>query len=238
MNRPYPTAEEERELVRRARAGEYSAFEKLVTAHERRLYGLAMNIVRRREDAEDAVQTSFLKALEHLADFREESSFATWITQIVVNEALKMLRKRRGLPVREPLGPKQADDDEEEGDIAHPEYIADWREEPGALAERKEVRRILEEAIDRLPEGHRLVFVLRDLAGKSVEETAQALGLSKANVKVRLLRARLALREELTRAFGDEARRVVRTHRHEGDERGATPAAELLRAYREKEARL
>lgn len=230
MSAAHLNADEERELVRRARAGDYSAFEKLVTAHERRLYGLAMNIVRRREDAEDVVQTGFLNALEHLSQFREEASFATWITHIVANEALKVLRKRRGLPVLQPAGPS---DEDEEGDIAHPDYIADWREEPSQLVERKEVKRVLDEAIDSLPEGHRLVFVLRDLAGKSVEETAEALGISKANVKVRLLRARLALREKLTRVFGDETRRVARVHRHEGDERGATPAADVLRAYRE-----
>ncbi len=229
------SVEDERDLVRRARAGDYSAFEDLVNRHERRLYGLAMNIVRRREDAEDVVQTSFLNALEHLSGFREEASFTTWITQIAVNEALKVLRKRRGLPILHPSNPS---DEDEEGDIAHPDYIADWREEPSQLVERNEVKRVLDQAIDTLPEGHRLVFVLRDLAGKSVEETAEALGISKTNVKVRLLRARLALREKLTRVFGDETRRVARTHRHDGEERGSTPAADVLRAYREKESEI
>ncbi len=229
-------AADDRALVARAKAGDFSAFDELVARHERRIYSVAFGIVRRREDAEDAVQTAFLNALEHLGEFREEASFSTWITHIAVNAALKLLRKRRGLPVA--AGYAGAGEDEE-GDIPHPEFVADWRDEPSRILEGREHRRIIEEAIEGLPEKHRLVFVLRDVAGKSVEETAEALGISRANVKVRLLRARLALRERLTRAFGDEARRAVLTHRHEGDERGATPAAEILGSYRrdEEEAR-
>ena len=224
--------DDEKALVARARGGDYAAFEELVSRHEGRLYGIAYNIVRRREDAEDAVQTVFLNALEHLGEFREEASFATWITHIAANAALKILRKRRGLPVAAP--PTGADEDEE-GDIPHPDFIADWRDEPARLAESREFQEILDGAIEDLPEKHRLVFVLRDLADKSVEETAGALGISRANVKVRLLRARLALRERLTRVFGDESRRLVRAHRHEGDERGTTPAAQILRSYRDDE---
>jgi len=177
------------------------------------------------------VQTAFLSALEHLGEFREEASFSTWITQIAANAALKVLRKKRGLPVA--AAPAAGED--EGGDIPHPEFIADWRGDPARLVEDRELQRILGGAIDELPENHRLVFVLRDVAGKSVEETAEALGISRANVKVRLLRARLALREKLTRVFGDEDRRQVRAHRHEGDDRKATPAGELLRRYREDE---
>jgi RNA polymerase sigma-70 factor (ECF subfamily) len=224
--------DDEKTLVARARGGDYAAFEALVDRHDRRLYGIAFNIVRRREDAEDAVQTAFLNALEHLGGFREEASFSTWITHIAANEALKVLRKRRGLPV---ASPPSGSDEDEGGDIPHPEFIADWRDEPSRLVEGRELQKILDEAIEGLTEKHRLVFVLRDVVGKSVEETAEALGISRANVKVRLLRARLALREKLTRVFGDEERRLVRTHGHEGDDRLATPAADLLRSYREDE---
>ncbi len=211
-----PPPDRDLSLVSRARAGDYAAFEELVTRHERRLYGIALRIVRRPEDAEDAVQTAFLGALEHLGEFREEASFAAWITRIATNAAIKVLRKRRGLPV----APPPAAGGDGEGDIPHPEFIADWRDEPARLVEGREIRRILEEAIDGLPENHRLVFVLRDVAGRSVEETAEALGISRANVKVRLLRARLALREKLTRAFGDPERRVP-AGRHGENEGGA-----------------
>jgi len=215
-------------LVARAKAGDYEAFEQLVHRHERRLYALAMNIVRQREDAEDVVQTAFLNALEHLNDFREEASFATWMTRIVTYAALKVLRKRKGLDI---VSLDEATDENEEGAIPHPEYIADWRDDPVKIVEQRELKRILDEAIDSLDEKYRLVFVLRDVEGMSVEETANVLGISPANVKVRLLRARLALREKLTRVFGDESKRVVRPHRHEGDDKGATPAEEILRRY-------
>ncbi|MCS6860615.1 MAG: sigma-70 family RNA polymerase sigma factor [Abditibacteriales bacterium] len=217
-------------LVARAKSGDYEAFEQLVSRHERRLYALAMKIVRQREDAEDVVQTAFLDALEHLADFREEASFATWMTRIVTYAALKVLRKRKGL---ETVSLEEFTSENEEGEIPHPEYIADWRGDPAKIVEQRELKRILDEAIDALDEKYRLVFVLRDVEGMSVEETAKVLGITPANVKVRLLRARLMLREKLTRVFGDESQRVFRSHRHEGDERGATPAEALLKSYRQ-----
>lgn len=199
------------ELVLRAQAGDYEGFDELVHRHERRLYGLARGIVRRNEDAEDAVQTAFLRALEHLGDFRHESEFSAWISRIAANAALQILRKRRGLPMA-----TSVDGDEGAEGVPLPEYIADWRENPAQTVEREELRRILDSAAAELPEGQRLVFLLRDVAGLSVAETAGELGISEANVKVRLLRARLALRERLTRIFGDEARRVTRpSHPHE-----------------------
>lgn len=232
MEERTPIADPDAELVRRAQEGAYDAFEALVARYERKAFTIAMDIVRQREDAEDVVQTSFLAAIEHLPAFRGESTFGTWITRIVTNTALKVLRKRRGLPMTPDCRPRC---EEEEGSIAHPEFIADWAQDPAVLAERGETRRLVEQALQELPEKHRLVFVLRDVAGLSVAETARELGITEANVKVRLLRARLALRERLTRAFGDEARRVIRTDRHEGEEAGATPAARMLDAYRQEE---
>jgi RNA polymerase sigma-70 factor (ECF subfamily) len=100
--------------------------------------------------------------------------------------------------------------------IPHPEFIADWRQSPEHLVEQNEVRRLLDDALTRLDEKHRLVFLLRDVEGLSVRETADALDLSEGNVKVRLLRARLQLREDLTRVFGDPERQLVRLpHHHE-----------------------
>jgi len=218
-------------LVARAKAGEYEAFEQLVSRHERRLYALAMSIVRQREDAEDVVQRTFLDALEHLNDFREEASFATWITRIATNAALKVLRNRKGLNA---VSLEEMMQENEEGEIPRPEYIAAWRRDPEKIVEQRELKRILDEALDSLNEKYRLVFVLRDVEGMSVEETAKVLGISQANVKVRLLRARLLLREKLTRVFGDESKRAFRTHHHEGDERGATPAEAALQGYQKR----
>ncbi len=185
---------EDEALVARAQRGDYAAFDELVTRHEDRLYALALSITRRPADAEDAVQNAFVAVLEHLNEFRGDAPFAAWLRRIAVNAALKTLRRRR----TEAAVPLEGDD---EAPIQRPELTAPWRGEPAALVEAGELRRILAEAVERLPEGQRLVFVLRDQEGLSVAETAQALALSEANVKVRLLRARLALREELTRRF-------------------------------------
>lgn len=199
------------DLVRRAQSGAFEAFDELVHRHERRLYGLAMGIVRRNEDAEDAVQTAFLNALEHLGELRHESGFAPWISRIAANAALQILRKRRGLPTI----PLEETDGGTDG-IPLPEYIADWRDEPLRTLEKNELRRVLDSAAAELPEGQRLVFLLRDVAGLSVSETAGELRISETNVKVRLLRARLALRERLTRVFGDESTRVERPQHPHG----------------------
>ncbi len=208
MSRPIDV---EGELVRRARAGDFEAFEALVARYERRVYGLALRIVRHRQDAEEVVQQTFLSVIEHLAGFREEASFYTWLMRIATNHALALLRKRSNratVALRDDIA-----SDEGEG-LPRPEFIAQWRETPDEIAHRREVRKVLDEALDGLDEKYRLVFLLRDVEGLSTAETAEALGISEANVKVRLLRARLMLREKLTRMFGDEAKRLA-PHAHE-----------------------
>ena len=194
-------------LVQAAKTGDLAAFEELINRHERRIYTLARRITGNEQDAEDVTQEAFLSALEHLSDFREESSFGTWLSRIATHAALKLIRKRKGLPT------ESLDATAEDGALPHPEYIADWRESPERLVLRNETARLIDDALAKLDEGHRLVFLLRDVEGLSVKETADALGLSEANVKVRLLRARLQLREHLTRAFGDEHTRVT-PHKH------------------------
>ena len=194
-------------LVQAAKTGDLDAFEELVNRHERRIYTLARRITANEQDAEDVTQEAFLSALEHLPDFREESSFGTWLSRIATHAALKLLRKRKGLPT------ESLDATAEDGALPHPEYIADWRESPERLVQRHETARLIDDALAELDEGHRVVFLLRDVEGLSVKETADALSLSEANVKVRLLRARLQLREHLTRAFGDDRNRVA-PHKH------------------------
>jgi RNA polymerase sigma-70 factor, ECF subfamily len=201
------------ELVRRAQAGEMEAFEALTTRHEQRVFSLAMRMLRQEQDAEDVTQQTFLSALEHLDGFRGESSFATWLLRIASHAALKVIRKRKGL---ETFSLDAAIESKDGFDsVPHPEYIADWRQSPEELVHKNEVQRLLDEALAQLDEKHRLVFLLRDVEGLSVKETAEALGLSEANTKVRLLRARLQLREQLTRVLGDPTKQLVRHHDHE-----------------------
>lgn len=200
------------ELVRRAKAGNLAAFEELTSRHERQIYSLAFRILENPHDAEDVTQQAFLGAVENLAKFREESSFATWLYRIATFAALKVIRKRKGLDT---VSLEEATEPQEDYDsIPHPEYIADWKQSPEQLVERNETRRLLDDALAKLDEKHRLVFVLRDVEGLSVSETAEALGLTESNVKMRLLRARLQLREELTRTLGDPATRIQRGHHH------------------------
>jgi RNA polymerase sigma-70 factor, ECF subfamily len=207
-----PPAAADAWLVQRAQAGELEAFELLTTRYMHRVYALARRMLRHDQDAEDVTQQTFLSALEGLKDFRGDASFATWLLRIAAHASLKVIRKRNGL---ETVSLEQATEPGEDFDtVPHPEYIADWRQSPEQLVERQETRRLLEDALAQLDQKHRLVFLLRDVEGFSIKETADALGLSEANVKVRLLRARLQLRELLTRALGDPQRRVVRTAPH------------------------
>jgi RNA polymerase sigma-70 factor, ECF subfamily len=201
------------ELVARAKGGDLDAFEALANRYEQRVYALALRMLRHQQDAEDVTQQTFLSALENLGGFRGDASFATWLLRIATHAALKVIRKQKGLDT---ISLEEAT---AEGDgydtIPHPEYIADWRHSPEQLVQKNEIQRLLDEALAKLDEKHRLVFLLRDVEGLSVKETAETLGLSEANTKVRLLRARLQLREQLTRTLGDPERRVVRVpHNH------------------------
>jgi len=201
------------ELVRRAQTGDLDAFEVLTTRYEQRVFSLAMRMLRQEQDAEDVTQQTFLSALENLDGFRSEASFATWLFRIATHAALKIIRKRKGLKT---VSLEEATEGTERADsVPHPGFIADWRQSPEQLVQKNEVQRLLDEALAGLDDKHRLVFLLRDVEGFSVKETAAALGLSEANVKVRLLRARLQLREQLTKTLGDPATRLVRNHDHE-----------------------
>lgn len=201
-------------LVQHAKAGDLAAFEALMTRYERQLYSVAYRILQNPHDAEDVTQQAFLSAVENLAAFREEAGFATWLNRIATFAALKVIRKRNGLPTVSLDAATESREDDDS--IPHPEYIADWKQSPEQLVARNETQRLLADALDRLEEKYRLVFVLRDVEGMSVQETAAALGLTESNVKMRLLRARLQLREHLTRALGDPATRIERhAHHHE-----------------------
>lgn len=205
----HTAVDSDRGLVADAKAGRFAAFEQLVSRYERRVFATVYRIVGRREDAEDVVQDTFASVIEHLPDFREEASFYTWLMRIAVNHALKRLRKdRRWLNAGD--GATAANDSY--GELSHPEFIAPWRENPEVVAEQHEVQKLLREALDELDEKYRAVFVLRDIEERPTAEVAELLGISEANVKVRLLRARLQLRERITRTLGDESRQLVHDH--------------------------
>ena len=205
------SADEDQPVVRLAKSGDFGAFESLVSKYQGRLFAVALRIVGRQHDAEEVVQQTFVSVIEHLADFREESKFYTWLMRIGTNQALALLRKR-AVRATVPLADDRSGDSYAE--VPHPEYIAQWTETPDEIASRRETRRLLSDAMDELDEKYRLVFLLRDVQELSTAETAEALGISVSNVKVRLLRARLMLRERLTRVFGDDATRVTGGHDH------------------------
>ena len=181
----------ELELIDRVQRGENSLFYELVRPYERRVFAAAMAILRNESDAEDVAQEAMLKALRAIRQFRADARFSTWLIQITVNEALMRRRKDRN-HVMEAIDDRR----DEESDYA-PRDFADWREIPSEALERKEVRQRLAQALASLDRKYREVFVLRDMEQLNIQETADALGISIASVKTRLLRARLMLRDLL-----------------------------------------
>jgi RNA polymerase sigma-70 factor (ECF subfamily) len=190
-----PEAFNELPLIQGAKAGDQEAFAELVNRYERKVYRLAKNITQNDEDAEDVLQEAFLKAYSHLDSFQGQSKFYTWLVRIAVNEALMKLRKRksdRSVSLDEPT---------DTGEDTVVREIAVWGDDPEQKYTREELRSILDNAIQSLKPAFRTVFTLRDIEELSTEETAEALGISIPAVKSRLLRARLQLREKLTKLF-------------------------------------
>jgi RNA polymerase sigma-70 factor, ECF subfamily len=196
------TTFDESALVTRAKAGDAGAFAELVNHYDRRVFRMAKQITQNEEDAEDVLQETFLKAYSHLDDFQGNSKFYTWLVRIAVNEALMKLRKRRSdktVPLDEPI---------DTGEDVVAREIAVWDENPEDTYSQQELGKILDDAVQSLKPAYRTVFILRDIEEMSIEETAEALNLSISAVKSRLLRARLQLRDKLTRQFkrkGDDA---------------------------------
>lgn len=179
------------------KGGNRSEFARLVDTYYQLIFRLTFKILGNQQDAEDALQETFIKAFRHLKDFDGRSSISTWLYRIATNEALMILRKHKVdlVSVDEP----QAGGEEEQ----EPLQIVDWCCMPEDELMSAEARQALDSAIDRLPVSLRLVFVLRDIQGLSTRETAEVLDLSEMAVKTRLSRARLRLREDLTGYFGD-----------------------------------
>jgi RNA polymerase sigma-70 factor, ECF subfamily len=182
-------------LVQAAKRGDLEAFSQLVKRYDRNIFRIAQHITHNEEDAQDVVQDAFLKAYTNLDQFQGNSKFYTWLVRIAVNEALMKLRRRRTDKT------VSIDEDVETEEGSMPRELADWGPNPEQLYRQSELSDILKKTIQGLPPGFRTVFVLRDVEGLSTEETAEMLGLSIPAVKSRLLRARLQLRERLSKYF-------------------------------------
>jgi RNA polymerase sigma-70 factor, ECF subfamily len=186
-------AAEESQLIDRAKAGDEAAFSHLVFPYPRRIYFVALKITRNREDAEDASQQAFLKALAHIDQFRGKSQFSTWLTRIAMNEALMVRRKRRSEEARFTY-------DVDVDKNALPEisiHTVDFRH-PEAVFATNEKRRVLREAIENLRGKLRISVHLLGLEERKCKDAAETLNLSQAALKTRFMRARMELRETLT----------------------------------------
>ena len=185
-------------LVCACKEGDVNAFEQLVKRYDVKLFRIAHHITHNREDAEEAVQDAFLKAFRNLSSFQEKSQFSTWLFRINVNESLMKLRKRRH-------SMEVSIEEFQERTSLNPFEIVDWALNPEQLYGATELRRILRDQLQELSPNLRVTFVLRDIEGLSIDETAEVLDLTANAVKARLSRARLKLRELLTRYFGVSA---------------------------------
>ena len=183
------------ELVHASKNGDVAAFGELVKRYDRKLLRIAQSVTHNREDSQDAVQEAFLKAYQNVAEFREASQFSTWLIRITLNQSLMKLRKRN---ITKEVSLDE--DFEAEGDLI-PREIADWVPNPEQLYWGSELRDILTKTLEELLPISRAVFVLRDIEGFSIEQTAVALNVSQSAVKSRLWRARLHLRNSLTKYF-------------------------------------
>jgi RNA polymerase sigma-70 factor, ECF subfamily len=191
-----PTGTTDAELVRRARARDEAAIRAIMQANNRRLYRIARGILRNDGEAEDVVQETYVRAFTHLQDFRGDSSLATWLARIAMNEALGRLRRTRPSVDFSTLAPGVL----EAQIIQFPHSSAS--EDPERSMAQREIQGIVEHAIDELPDSFRLVFITRVIEGMNVEETAEILGVKPETVKTRLHRARAMLRENVEKKIG------------------------------------
>ena len=172
-------------------AGETQLYHELIRPYERSVYLMALSYIKNKADAEDIAQEAFVRAFRNLASFRSEAKFSTWLIGITLNEARTRLR-RQSVVRMESIGEPPS----EEKSIA-PALLRDWREMPSETLERAEIRTLIQEAVDTLPDIYRQVFLLRDVEELNMNETAQALKISIPSVKVRLHRARMMLQKQL-----------------------------------------
>jgi RNA polymerase sigma-70 factor, ECF subfamily len=186
-----PVKRDEAQMIAAILAGDRELYHTLIQPYEFSVYRMALSFVKNETEAEDVAQEAFLKAFRDLANFRGESKFSTWLISITLNEARRRLRRQNTIRM------ESLDEPPEEGGKVSPALLRDWREIPSEALERREVRALLQKAIEELAPIYREVLVLRDIEELSVEETAGALAISISSVKVRLHRARIMLQKEL-----------------------------------------
>jgi len=191
-----PVGTADAELVRRARERDEAAIRAILQSNNRRLYRLARGILRNDSEAEDVVQETYLRAFTHLEDFRGESTLATWLGRIAINEALGRLRRQRPGVEWTSLPPGTL----EAQVIQFP--LSATSEDPEKSMAQREIQHVVEHAIDELPDAFRIVFITRVIEGMNVEETAEILGLKPETVKTRLHRARTMLRDNVEKKIG------------------------------------
>lgn len=181
----------EAEMIAAILAGETQLYHELIRPYERNVYLMALSYMKNEADAEDVAQEAFVKGFKSLASFRADSRFSTWLISITLNEARSRLR-RKSLVRMDSL-----DTPPDEDQNVSPALLRDWREIPSEVLERGEIRQLLQEAIEQLPDIYRQVFLLRDVEEMNINDTAEALNISIPSVKVRLHRARMMLQKQL-----------------------------------------
>jgi len=185
-------------------AGDRAEFARLVDAYSSPIYRLGLRMLGTPQDAEDVLQNTFINVLTHLSTFEGRSSLSTWLYRIAANEALMLIRKKK---------PEVNMDDAQAGENDEdllPTQFTDWSALPEDELLSGEGKKALDSAIETLPESMRIVFLLRDVEGLSIKETADTLNLTETNVKTRLLRARMFLREQLSTYYGERIAREER----------------------------
>lgn len=181
----------EAEMIASVLAGETQLYHELIRPHERSVYLMALSYMKNEADAEDVAQEAFVRAFRNLSSFRAESKFSTWLISITLNEARSRLRRQSVIRM------ESLDELSDENNTISPALLRDWQEIPFEVVERKEVRELLQQAVEELPDIYRQVFLLRDVEELNINETAKVLNLSIPSVKVRLHRARLMLQKRL-----------------------------------------
>ena len=196
------------EIVRRVQAGDSALFEILMRRHNQRVYRVVRAVVKDEADVEDVMQQAYINAFTHLQQFEERSQFSTWLVRIALHEAFG--RRRKVQRAETTAARSHADVDDDRGELM--ETLASPAADPERQAYARELHRVLEAAVDTLPEAYRTVFMLRDIEGLSTSETGQGLGLGDEAVKTRLHRARAMIRRAVTARIGEVAARTFQFH--------------------------
>lgn len=217
---PIDAAAEDLALIASVLAGDRRAFEPLVRKHERRVFRVTLAVLGNIEDAEEAMQDTFVKAFRHLDQFRRESRFTTWLTRIAVNEALQKRQVRKNSV--------SLDDSRAIEEQFVPRRFESWRADPEKLYGRQELRRVIETAIQTLPAIYRETFILRDVEEMTADEAAEVIGITVAALKSRLLRARLMIRESLAASL-EEPPTFGRKVAHAAGDMGTAMAMRLMK---------